>query len=56
MDLEPGRQSSTGRAASEIRAAGGLEIYVCPQGYVPVDAQGNAIGSHTVSEFKCEQQ
>lgn len=48
-----GGKANTGWSAQEIQAKGGLEVYVCPRNYIPVDANGDPI-SQPVAQYRCK--
>lgn len=53
-DIMPGMAASTGRLASDIQLFGGLAIFACFKGYVPVDAAGNPV-SRPIADFSCKR-
>jgi hypothetical protein len=53
--LQPGAHENSGRSGSDIGAAGGLDLYVCPAGSIPVDLNGNALSAQ-VSQYRCKPQ
>jgi hypothetical protein len=55
MNLRPGRHDSTGDSEPEVRQKGGYELYVCPAGYIAVDADDNPV-ERIIPAFKCKQQ
>jgi hypothetical protein len=55
MDLGPGRHSSTGFDRREVQEKGGFELYVCPAGYSPVDAQNNYV-TRVNTRFRCKKR
>ena len=56
MDLQPGAKGNTGESKQEIDSQGGILWYVCPYGYVPLDANGNGITTQAVSQYACKLQ
>jgi hypothetical protein len=54
MDLGSGRHSSTGFDRHEVQEKGGFEVYVCPAGYVPVDANNNYVNRVNI-RFRCRR-
>lgn len=55
-DIDPGRSANTGWSKSEVdRKGGGFDVYVCPLGYIAVDAAtGEAIDKTNV-KFVCKK-
>jgi hypothetical protein len=53
MDPGPGRHESTGWSQREVAAKRGFQLYVCPQGYVPVDANNQYV-SRVNTRFRCK--
>ena len=56
MELRPGSHGNTGRSAKEVEATGGFELYVCPLGYIPVDANNRYVNKTNTTDFKCKRQ
>jgi hypothetical protein len=54
IDLGPGRHNSTGYSRSEVQQKGGFELYICPSGYVPVDAN-NGYVNRVNTQFRCKK-
>jgi hypothetical protein len=54
-NLAVGKKISTGWSASEIKAKGGLEVYICPKNYLPVDSNGNPL-TRPVLQYSCKFQ
>ena len=54
-DLAPGRKASTGFTRDEVRQRGGFELFVCPSGYLPVDARDRYV-SRPNTQFRCKQR
>lgn len=52
--LAPGRHDSTGYSRQEVDAKGGFELYICPDGYVPVDANNRYI-NRVNTPFRCKR-
>jgi hypothetical protein len=43
LDIKPGGKQSPGMDAKEVEAVGGLKAYVCPAGYLAVNADDNKL-------------
>src|SRR3954449_6799012 len=43
MELRPGAKDSVGKLKGQTPKVGGFEFYVCPSGYLPVDATGKIV-------------
>jgi TPR repeat protein len=56
MDLAVGAHDNTGRSKSDIDAAGGFELYVCPRNTVPTDLNGQGLNNTQVAQFRCKVQ
>ncbi len=58
LDLGPGRHDGTGETESEIRQHGGYDLYICPAGYTPVDANDEYIGAvnRANTQFRCMRE
>jgi hypothetical protein len=54
-NIAVGKKISTGWSASEIKAKGGLAVYICPKNYLPVDSNGNSL-THQVLHYSCKFQ
>jgi Sel1 repeat len=55
-DISAGANASTGYSSSEVGAKNGWEVYVCPAGYLSVDAQGNGIRGGKAQPYVCKQR
>ena len=55
MELRPGRKNSTGWTRKEVDGWNGFELYVCPLGYVPVDANDQYVRK-VDTKFRCRQK
>ncbi len=53
VELQPGRHKSTGFSRSEIDSKGGYAGYVCPLGYLPVDAGDNYVRGER--QYRCKK-
>jgi hypothetical protein len=53
-DIRPGRKTSTGHSRSEVDDKGGFELYVCPEDYLPVDAEDRYV-TRVNTPFRCKQ-
>jgi len=56
IKLLPGAHGTTGRSSQEVQAMGGFELYVCPLGYVPVDANNQYVNKIDTPNFRCKRQ
>ena len=54
MNLGPGRKDNTGYSRSEVNAKQGFELYVCPYGYLNVDAEDRYV-NRVNTRFRCKQ-
>jgi hypothetical protein len=52
--IAPGAKASTGFSRSEVDRKGGFELFVCPAGYIPVDANGNFV-QQANTLFRCRR-
>jgi hypothetical protein len=43
LTIKPGHRGSPGMTAKEVEAVGGLKTFVCPGGYLPVNADDNKL-------------
>jgi hypothetical protein len=55
MDIGAGRHSSTGQSRREVDEKRGFELYVCPEGYFPVDANDRLV-ERVNTRFRCKQE
>ena len=55
-DLAAGQSGDTGWSKSEVDKKGGLEIFVCPEGCVAVDATAGQVVSRPNQKFLCQKQ
>ena len=55
MDLAPGRNANTGYSQREVQGKGGFDLYVCPAGYIPVDANDRYV-DRVNTRFRCKRQ
>ena len=55
MDLGAGRHDSTGWNRREVQEKGGFELYICPAGYVPVDANNQYV-NRVNTQFRCKRR
>jgi TPR repeat protein len=55
-DLAGGKSTNTGRSQSEVNQKGGFNLYVCPAGYIPVDATTHEYVGRPNQTFTCKQQ
>lgn len=53
--IRAGSKENTGWSAQEISAKGGMEVYVCPEHYLPVDPRGNPL-TRQVTLYACKYQ
>lgn len=56
MDLAPGQSDNTGRSPSEINAAGGIDWYPCPYGFIPTNMDGRQAVTTPVTEYTCKSR
>jgi uncharacterized membrane protein AbrB (regulator of aidB expression) len=54
MDIGAGMHASTGKLAKDIQLFGGLAIFACFKGYVPVDAASQPVTRPT-TVFRCKR-
>lgn len=54
MTVRPGRKGNTGYSRREVDAKGGYELYVCPAGFIPVDARGRYV-DRVNTLFRCRR-
>jgi len=54
MDIGTGMHASTGKLAKDIQLFGGLAIFACFKGYVPVDAANQPVTRPT-TVFRCKR-
>jgi hypothetical protein len=55
-DIDPSKSCNTGWSKSEVQAkGGGFEVYVCPKGYMPVDAATDQSVDKTNVRFVCKK-
>ena len=52
-DIGPGRKSQTGCDRASYNKSNGLELYVCPAGWIPVDADDQYV-TKPVLQFRCK--
>jgi hypothetical protein len=55
VTLRPGQKSSTGYSYSEVQKKRGYQLFICPAGFIPVDAKNNYV-SRVNTPFKCLKQ
>jgi len=55
-DLGPGQATNTGWSKSELAQKGVFNLYVCPAGYIPVDAATDKYVSRPNQTYRCKQQ
>jgi hypothetical protein len=53
-DVNAGRESMLGWTQDDRRRAGGIEYYVCPAGYIPVDGSDEPVEGPG-EQFHCKQ-
>ena len=53
-DIEPGMKAGTGKFANDVQLFGGIVIFACFKGYIPVDAANNPV-SKPILEFWCKR-
>jgi hypothetical protein len=54
MTLAPGAHKNSGLSSADINKAGGFKYYVCPDGYIPVDANNSLVTTSSITEFRCK--
>jgi len=54
-DIAPGQASNTGWSQSEVDRKGGFTLFVCPAGYVAVDAFSGQSVSRPNQDFRCKK-
>lgn len=54
MTLKSGRHDSTGYSRSEVAEKGLLHLYVCPENYIPVDANDRYV-KRPDEKFRCKR-
>ncbi|MGB7284685.1 MAG: hypothetical protein WBE13_20630 [Candidatus Acidiferrum sp.] len=55
-DIDPGKSCNTGWSKSEVQAkGGGFDVYVCPKGYMPVDAATDQSVDKSNVKFVCKK-
>src|ERR1700733_14102420 len=55
LDIKSGRHQSPGISAKEVEAVGGVRTYVCPAGYLAVNAADNKlIIAKVVNRYVCK--
>ncbi|HKD79067.1 MAG TPA: tetratricopeptide repeat protein [Candidatus Angelobacter sp.] len=55
-DLAPGQAGNTGWSQSDVDKMGGFTVFVCPAGYLAVDAFTDQGITRSNQEFRCKQQ
>ena len=53
--IYPGRKASTGWNQAEVNSRGGFELFVCPAGFIPVDANDNFVEKANTL-FRCKRE
>lgn len=54
MTVSPGRKGNTGYSRQEVNEKGGYELYICPAGFIPVDASGRYV-DRVNTMFRCRR-
>lgn len=55
MTLRPHRKDNTGHSRSEVDRLGGFQLFVCRDGYNPVDAAGRYV-SRASTQYRCKRR
>jgi hypothetical protein len=55
MTLRPHRKDSTGHSRSEVERLGGFRLFVCRDGYYPVDPTGRYV-NRADTKYRCKRQ
>ena len=54
-DIAPGQASNTGWSQSEVNRKGGFTLFVCPAGYVAVNAATNQSVNQPNQDYRCKK-
>ena len=54
VDIGPGLNASTGKSAKDVQLFGGVSIYACFKGYIPVDAAGQPV-TRPSTQARCKR-
>src|ERR1700722_4555446 len=54
-DIAPGQASNTGWSQDEVNRKGGFALFVCPAGYVAVDASTGQTVSRSNQDYRCKK-
>jgi len=55
-DLGPGQVTNTGWSKAELAQKGVFNLYVCPAGYIPVDATTDKSINRAQQAFTCKER
>jgi len=55
LDIRPGGHAGTGNSREEVNHHGGYLLYVCPDGYAPVESDGRTLVRRPVNDYVCEK-